>query len=682
MPKPRLATLALLLVALFLIATSTAAEELALPRVGTIGDAPPTDKSIVVTIERDGTIRSAGKELTFAELRGALEAARRKHKGRGFASGTNALLRIDRRVPWIATQWVLTACAQAHIARVFYAVLPEKGAEAGALAFFLPTDAWRQPIAEEPVERLFLDARVGYGGAAVEPAALYPVFARIPKAQRVLAVFQMRLAPNVPHGFGMAIADVAMRAGIRRIDIYGTQIPPRDADLKALVKKHAPPEKNPGIRLGNIEVRPVDVTLPAVARVRGRFAGLMRGNDEEVEELEEEEEEPEEIVEEPIETEEVVDHDDKDAKAGQDRGAKDITGGNREPRAGRGAKRAVERDDVADNAVERGLAWIASQQDQKSGSWPSRVAQQDVAVTALSVLAFLGAGYTDRGSAKDNPYSGHVRRGLRFLMTQQHDDGGFGDRKRKWSTYDTAIAALALSEAYWMTRNPRYKRPAQQALNALALARNPFSGWGHGSRSGKSNTATTVWCLCAIKSGKYAGLDVDPDAFEGARVWIDKMTNPETGRVGYDKIGGGVHRPKELRDKFPPDKSRAMTAAAVLARIFLGEDPKHSAMIKKGAAECLTRPPTWNTEDGSIDMYYWYFGSLAMFQVGGDPWRKWNAAMQPAILKGERKPGAEHAGSWDPVGPWGATGGRVYATALMVMSLEVYYRYDRIFGGR
>ena len=91
--------------------------------------------------------------------------------------------------------------------------------------------------------------------------------------------------------------------------------------------------------------------------------------------------------------------------------------------------------------------------------------------------------------------------------------------------------------------------------------------------------------------------------------------------------------------------------------------------------------PTWNTDDGSIDMYYWYYGSLALFQVGGESWRKWNKAMVPAIVKSQHPLNSgRRTGSWDPVGPWGHDGGRVYSTAVQVMCLEVYYRYGRVFG--
>ena len=32
------------------------------------------------------------------------------------------------------------------------------------------------------------------------------------------------------------------------------------------------------------------------------------------------------------------------------------------------------------------------------------------------------------------------------------------------------------------------------------------------------------------------------------------------------------------------------------------------------------------------------------------------------------------AGSWDPSGPWGRYGGRLYSTAISTLTLEVYYR--------
>ena len=453
---------------------------------------------------------------------------------------------------------------------------------------------------------------------------------------------------------------------------------------------------------------------------------MIADNQKKMEELDEEEEpeiEPdipeEEIQEEPIETEEVSDHNEVDTDsefeetAGEDglsdapfTGPSDnssigLGGGAGGGKRGRGGKRNLRvggGSGLTESAVELGLKWLADHQDvDADGRWDCDDfakhdpaddkcdgpggALYDVGVTGLSLLAFLGAGYTDRGSARENKYAKNVRNALRFLMQNQDDDGCFGSRSSRHFMYNHAIAGLAMTEAYWMTRNPRYKKPAQEALNFIAHARNPYLAWRYEPRGGENDTSVTGWMVMTLKSGKFGGLDIDPDAFEGARQWIDKMTDPEFGQVGYNMPGGTAARPEGLQDKFPPEKSQSMTAVGMLTRIFLGEDPRTSEMIRKGADLCLESPPRWNPDDGSIDMYYWYYATLAMFQVSGRHWKAWNKHMKEAIVKHQHPRGlGSRTGSWDPIGPWGNDGGRVYSTAVMVMCLEVYYRYDRVFG--
>ena len=466
--------------------------------------------------------------------------------------------------------------------------------------------------------------------------------------------------------------------------------------------------------------------IPVDARGAGDDSKMVSEAPETLDDIEEEEEpevEPEvpeeQVIEEPIETEEVSDHNEVDTDsefeetAGID-GLSDApftgpssnsaiglgggAGGGRRGRGGHRNLRVGGGSGMTQDAVELGLKWLADHQDvDADGRWdcddfakhdPAEDkcdgpggALYDVGVTGLSILAFLGAGYTDRGSARENKYAKNVRNALRFLIQSQDDDGCFGSRSSQHFMYNHAIAALAMCEAYWMTRNPRYKKPAQEALQFIGRSRNPYLAWRYEPRGGENDTSVTGWMVMALKSGKFAGLEVDPDAFEGARQWVDKMTDPEFGQVGYNMPGGSPARPEGLQDRFPPEKSQSMTAVGILTRIFLGEDPRNSAMIRKGADLCLEHPPKWDPEDGSIDMYYWYYATLAIFQVGGTHWKTWNKAMVPSIVKNQHRRGSgSRTGSWDPIGPWGNDGGRVYSTATMVMCLEVYYRYDRVFG--
>jgi hypothetical protein len=63
-----------------------------------------------------------------------------------------------------------------------------------------------------------------------------------------------------------------------------------------------------------------------------------------------------------------------------------------------------------------------------------------------------------------------------------------------------------------------------------------------------------------------------------------------------------------------------------------------------------------------------------MYQLQGEPWRRWNEALQKNLLAAQRHDAAL-AGSWDPDPVWGGCGGRAYSTALATLCLEVYYRF-------
>jgi Ca-activated chloride channel family protein len=292
-----------------------------------------------------------------------------------------------------------------------------------------------------------------------------------------------------------------------------------------------------------------------------------------------------------------------------------------------------------ETAVEGSLRWLAAQQNADTG------AIGNVEDTSLALLALFAADYTDRVSAHENRHAKCVRTALRFLISSQDADGAFGDRAAKGWLRTHAIATLAMADAYWMTRNPRYKRPAQEGLNLLFRLRNPFGGWGDAG----DDTLTTVWALAAMKSGKWAGLEVDPDGFEGGRRVLDRL--PESA---------------------PPTER----AAALLARILLGEDPRGSAPMAKLADAVLVLKPVWREKEPTpVDL--WYFGSLAMFQFGGAHWKEWNESMAAALPPRQAaKDAGARAGSW----PVTADASPIGSQAKLAMCLEVYYRYDRVFG--
>jgi len=363
--------------------------------------------------------------------------------------------------------------------------------------------------------------------------------------------------------------------------------------------------------------------------------------------------------------------------------------------------RGVERPPVADvpfelgaartegSAIQRGLAWLAAHQDvAEDGKWdadgfarhdPAGAASDgpggafyDVGVTGLALLAFLGNGHTDRGEAEKNPYAINVRAGLRYLLSCQDNEGCFGGRAGQHFIYNHVCATLAMIEGYSRTRNPRYHAPAQHAVNFILQAQNPYLGWRYLPRGGENDTSVTGLCVLTLRAAEQAGLAVDKNAFLGALAWVQKMSDPESGMVGYHTRGSPSARPEGQLKTFPPEKTQAMTASGILTRIHCGENPRATPAIQKGVALCLDRMPVWNRESGEIDLYYWYFATLALFHTGGNEWNRWYPRVATALLAGQRDAASgAAAGSWDPADPWGPDGGRVYSTALAVLTLEV-----------
>jgi len=269
-----------------------------------------------------------------------------------------------------------------------------------------------------------------------------------------------------------------------------------------------------------------------------------------------------------------------------------------------------------------------------SGGWAADGGETaHIGVSALATLALLGGGYTGRG---ESPSDRAVRNALRFLMGQQDAEGRFGDG----ALPDHALATLAVSEAAWMSRDPKYARPGSRAIAHLVARQAADGSFG--------DLRTTAWAGMALKSAHFGGFLADPEPAKRLRLWLDSVTDEATGEVR----GHG-------------DIPRA-TAIGILLRMLHGEDPRTSAPIARGAAICLANLAT-------ADGLFRYFATLALFQCGGSDWKRWNESVLPAAVKAQQPDG-----SWEPAE--GQFGGRVGATALGAMVLQVHYRYDRVFG--
>ncbi len=345
-----------------------------------------------------------------------------------------------------------------------------------------------------------------------------------------------------------------------------------------------------------------------------------------------------------------------------------------------------------EDAVNNALIWLRNHQS-PDGHWDcARFSERckgvpcdgrgqsvhDVGVTGLALLCFLGAGCTQ----EEGYYKQTVLNGLKYLMAHQDVDGCFGDKIGQHFLYDHACAALAMSEAFGMTKARAFQRPAQQGISFIMRAQNPYSAWRYNfPPDGDNDTSVTGWMVMALKSAKMSELITDEESFKNALNFITEMTDPGTGRTGYTERGSASSRLTEMTTRFPPERSEALTAVGMLVRIFADQDSSKDELITKGADLLAQKVPIWEVSTGGIDFYYWYYATLAMFQVGGPRWTKWNEALKTACIEHQHTNKDECSfGSWDAIDPWSGAGGRVYSTAMNCLCMEVYYRYPQVFG--
>jgi hypothetical protein len=336
-------------------------------------------------------------------------------------------------------------------------------------------------------------------------------------------------------------------------------------------------------------------------------------------------------------------------------------------------------DGGTEGAVRMALEWLARHQA-KDGTWNAHAfddrcpaarcegrAEEEyvVATTALALLPFLGAGHTWR----DGPWKDTVRRGLRALRDRQHDDGTFDDGGKR--AYSDALATLALCEAYGVSRDEALGELAQRSVGFWVDTQNEAGAWRYDRVSKDGDSSVTGWVVAALASARRGGLAVPDRTLARARSWFRDHTDAD-GLVGYTVPGSG---------------SKSLLGVGYFSQVLLGASPG-DASLAPTAARLERALPRWpDAPDdaagvfGVADPIHWYYGGLAAFQHGGTTWKSWNERLKQVLLARQERRGCA-AGSWPAVGSTGAKGGRVVATALCALALEVYYRYPRATAAR
>ncbi len=271
-----------------------------------------------------------------------------------------------------------------------------------------------------------------------------------------------------------------------------------------------------------------------------------------------------------------------------------------------------------ETSIRSGLGWLIRHQN-PDGSWSANslaahctsdpkcdVSKEkyderlNAGVTALAVLAFLQTGHGPTSDVQiENPVADGatdvgdvVTKALEWLCKRQQLNGQFTPQRA--FLYSEALAATALAEGFYRSRDERWKAPAQRAIDFVQSAQrlSPAGsgrwGWRYDSREqvehdfvGRpaeelkkrvydADTSVTGWCVRALQSATLAGLDVQPESTAGALAFI-RWVSVDNGFVGYidPKTAGATVTGKNDQFRYHPS---VMSALALSVRTSVARD--------------------------------------------------------------------------------------------------------------
>ena len=319
--------------------------------------------------------------------------------------------------------------------------------------------------------------------------------------------------------------------------------------------------------------------------------------------------------------------------------------------------------DPVELAVERGIGFVLSQQNDDGSFGNER--RHVVAMTSLSLMSLLATGHLP---TDPTPQGRAMERAISFILRDdlQTPEGYFGDSDGS-RMYGHGITTLLLSELLGMTGSEEADaavlRKLEKAVGLILrsqqvpkYAERFNGGWRYSPGARDSDLSVTVWQVMALRSAKEAGLEVPAASIEQAVAYLKRSF------LEARRAPGGVfsYQPGMMQAGY------SQTAAGLLALQVCGE---YNAPEVEAATEWLLAKPLEARENWFF--YGTYYYAQGMHQRQGETAELATQRVREALL-----PIQNGDGSWYGVGQ---AADRVYATNMALLSLSVRYHYLPIY---
>jgi hypothetical protein len=300
----------------------------------------------------------------------------------------------------------------------------------------------------------------------------------------------------------------------------------------------------------------------------------------------------------------------------------------------------------AREAIARGLAWLARQQE-TDGSFGGRSHYgRHVGITGLAGMAFVSDGHVPgRGR-----YGAAVDGCVRFILDHRSESGLLATETSHGPMYGHGFATLFLGQVYGMTRDERIGEALRKAVRLIVATQNREGGWRYQPVRADADLSVTVCEVMALRAARNAGVFVEKSTIDRAVEYVKKSQNPDGGFRYMLSTGGSAFA-----------RSAAGVAALQYAGIYQGNE------IERGLEYVMRfRPPV----EQHVNHYFYghYYAAQAMFLAGGESWREWFPAIRDELLELQTGEGF-----------WQGQAGTEYGTAMALIILQMPNRLLPIF---
>jgi prenyltransferase beta subunit len=307
-------------------------------------------------------------------------------------------------------------------------------------------------------------------------------------------------------------------------------------------------------------------------------------------------------------------------------------------------------------AVQKGLAWLASTQKPDGSFGDMGGYGASAAITALSGIAFMADGNLP-GRGK---YGEVVRRAVQFTLNSAQQSGLISGAQMQGEMYSHGFATLFLAEVYGMTGDEEVKEKLQRAVQLIEKAQNDEGGWRYQPRPQDADISVTICQVMALRAARDAGIKVEKQVIDNAIRYVRRCQNPDGGFNYMASSGGGG-------SGFA--RSAAGIATLYYAGVYEGKE------IDRGLDYIKMFTPNKGAMQAATGGHYYYghyYAVQANFLAGGKTWEAWYPAIRDELIAKQQP----------RTGNWSGEVNDQYATAMALIILQMPNRYLPVFNGK